>query len=158
MDYHITWYECPYWDNVQWPWPGSIPQKSRSHGTIKGQSIHALVCAITYLCIDGIPFNFVHMFFCPIWDIVQWHWLGHILQSSRLCDTFKGHCTHVCVRAITYLCIKASAGDIAVLCTALCGLSSLPLFYHFVLMIIFCNKSFWSLHITVSYYPISSCK
>jgi len=26
---------------VQWPWTGSIPQRSISHGTIKGQSTHA---------------------------------------------------------------------------------------------------------------------
>jgi len=26
MDYHLTWYKCfPHWDDVQWPWPGSIP-------------------------------------------------------------------------------------------------------------------------------------
>jgi len=36
MDYHLTGYKCcPYWDNVQWPWPGSIPQRSRSHKTFK---------------------------------------------------------------------------------------------------------------------------
>ena len=38
MDFHITWYKCfPHWDDVQWPWPGSITQRSRSHKTFKGQ-------------------------------------------------------------------------------------------------------------------------
>ena len=35
-------------------WPGSIPQRSRSHKTFKGQSIHACFRAVTYVCIDGI--------------------------------------------------------------------------------------------------------
>jgi len=26
---------CPHWDDVQWPWQGSIPQRSRSHKTFK---------------------------------------------------------------------------------------------------------------------------
>jgi len=43
---------CPHWDDVQWPWPGSIPQRSRSHETFKVQSTHARVRAITYVCID----------------------------------------------------------------------------------------------------------
>jgi len=31
MDYHITWYKCsPHLNHVQWPWPRSIPQRSRS--------------------------------------------------------------------------------------------------------------------------------
>ena len=38
MYFHITWYKCfPHWDDVQWPWPGSITQRSRSHKTFKGQ-------------------------------------------------------------------------------------------------------------------------
>ena len=38
MDYHITWYKCfPHWYEVQWPRPGSITQRSRSHKTFKGQ-------------------------------------------------------------------------------------------------------------------------
>jgi len=62
MDYHLTWYKCcPHWDNVQWHWLGSIPQRSRSHKTSKGQSTHACVCTITYICIDGLPSNLVQM-------------------------------------------------------------------------------------------------
>jgi len=57
MDYHLTWYKCCFhWDDVQWPWPGSIHQRSRSHDTIKGQSTHACVRA-TYqtTCISYFP-------------------------------------------------------------------------------------------------------
>ena len=62
MDYHLTLYKCcPHWDDVQWPWLGSIPQRSRSHKTFKGQSTHACVCAVTYVCIDGLPSNLVQM-------------------------------------------------------------------------------------------------
>jgi len=62
MDYHLTWYKCcPHWDIVQWPWPGSIPQRSRSHTTFKGQSTHAHVSTITYVCIERLPFNLVQM-------------------------------------------------------------------------------------------------
>ena len=62
MDYHLFWYKCcPHWDNVQWPWLGSIPQRSRSHETFNGQSTHARVCAITNICIDGFPSNLVQM-------------------------------------------------------------------------------------------------
>ena len=92
-------YKYPYRDNVQWPWPGSIPQRSRSHWTIKVQSTHARVRVITYLCIDGIPYNLVQMFsylrHCAV------TLTGYRLQSSRSCNTFKGQSIHVCVRAIT---------------------------------------------------------
>ena len=64
MDHHLTWYNCcPHWDYVQWPWPGSIPQRSMSHKTFKGQSTHALVRAITYVCFDILPSNLVQMLF-----------------------------------------------------------------------------------------------
>jgi len=60
MDYHLTWYKCcPHWDDVQWPWPWSITQRSRSHETFKCQSTHARVRAVTYVCIDGLPSNLV---------------------------------------------------------------------------------------------------
>jgi len=62
MDYHLIWYKCcPHWDGVQWPRLGSIPQRSRSHKTFKGQSTHAHVRAITYVCIDGLLSNLVQM-------------------------------------------------------------------------------------------------
>ena len=62
MDYHLTWYKCcPHWDDVQWPWLGSIPQRSWSHNTFKVQSTNARVCAITYVCIDGLSSNLVQM-------------------------------------------------------------------------------------------------
>ena len=62
MDYHLTWYKCcPHWNDVHWPWPGSIPQRSRSHETFKGQSTHARVCSITFVCMDGLPSNLVQM-------------------------------------------------------------------------------------------------
>ena len=60
MYYHLTWYTCcPHWDDVQWPWPRSIPH--RSDETFKGQSTHALVRTITDVCIDGLPYNLVQM-------------------------------------------------------------------------------------------------
>jgi len=44
MEYHLTWYQCcPHWDDVQWPWHGCIPQRSRSHKTFNVQSTHACV-------------------------------------------------------------------------------------------------------------------
>jgi len=50
MDYHIMWYKCcPHWDDVQWPWSLSIPQRSRSYKTFKGLITHACVCALTCL-------------------------------------------------------------------------------------------------------------
>ena len=62
MDYHLTWYTCcPHWDDVQLPWPRSIPQRSMSHNTFKGLSTHAGVRAITYVCIDGLQSNLVQM-------------------------------------------------------------------------------------------------
>ena len=62
MDYHLTWYKCcSHWDTVQWPWPGSIPQRSRSHKPFTDQSTHARVRSITYICIDGLPSNLVQM-------------------------------------------------------------------------------------------------
>ena len=58
MDYNLTWYKCcPHLDNVQWPWPGSIPQRSKSHKTFNGQSTHACV----RVRIDGLPSNLVQM-------------------------------------------------------------------------------------------------
>ena len=52
---------CPHWDDVQWPWPVSIPQRLRSHKTFKGQSTHACFRAITYVCIEGLPSNLVQL-------------------------------------------------------------------------------------------------
>jgi len=46
MDYHLAWYKCSHWVNVQWLWHGSIPQRSRSHTTFNGQSTHACFHAI----------------------------------------------------------------------------------------------------------------
>jgi len=51
----------PHWDDVQWSWPGSKPQRSRSPESFKGQSTHARVRDITYVCIDGLPSNLVQM-------------------------------------------------------------------------------------------------
>jgi len=54
MDYRLTWYKCcPHWDDVQWSCLRSIPQRSRSYSTFKGQSTHAW-----YKC-------------CPYWDDVH---------------------------------------------------------------------------------------
>ena len=64
MDYHLTWYKsCLHWDDVQWPWLGSIRQRSRSQDTFKVQSTHACVRTITYvytvhkMCIYPIIFR-----------------------------------------------------------------------------------------------------
>jgi len=38
-----------------------IPQRLRSHKTFKGQRTHARVRTITYLFIDGLPYNLVQM-------------------------------------------------------------------------------------------------
>ena len=71
MDYHLTWYKCcPHWEDVQWPWPGSIPQRSRSHNTFKGLSTHAGVRSITYVCIDILPSNLVPMLSSLRWCAV----------------------------------------------------------------------------------------
>ena len=71
MDYHLTWNKCcPHWGDVRWPWPGFIPQRSRSHKTFKGQSIHACVCSITYICINGLPSNLVQMLSSMKWCAV----------------------------------------------------------------------------------------
>jgi len=71
MDDHLTCYKCcPHWDDVQWPWPGSIPQRSSSHKTFKGQSTHACVCAITYICMDGLPSNLLQMLSSLRWCAV----------------------------------------------------------------------------------------
>ena len=69
IDYHIIWSKCcPHWDDLQWPWPRSIPQGSRSLKTFEGQSTHACVRAITYLCIED---------WVGIWPsfgcLVNWH-------------------------------------------------------------------------------------
>ena len=62
MDYHLTWCKFwPHWDNVHWSWLGSIPQRSRSQGTFKGQSTHACVHTIPYICIDWLPSSLVQM-------------------------------------------------------------------------------------------------
>ena len=62
MDYLLTWYKCfLHSDDVQWPWLRSIPQRSRSHKTFKGQSTHARAQAITYVCMDGLPSNLEQM-------------------------------------------------------------------------------------------------
>ena len=56
-DHHYTC--CPHRDDVQWPWPGSIPQRSRSLNTLK-VIVHVIVKAVTcniYLYIDGLPYN-----------------------------------------------------------------------------------------------------
>jgi len=58
----LTWYKCcPHWVDVQWPWPKSIHQRWRSQKTFKGQSTHAYVRVVTYVCIDGFPSNLEQM-------------------------------------------------------------------------------------------------
>ena len=129
MDYHLTWYKCcPHWDDVQWPWLRSIPQRSRSHNTFKGQNIHACVPAITYICIDGLPSNLVQMLsslrqcahiqeylgywsnnlyflFSHSWPVVVYNF-GQVQSTSQ--DERKTKCSK-----------KITARDIAVLWTAL---------------------------------------
>ena len=63
---------------------------SRSHKTFKGQSTHAPVCAITQICIDGLPSNLVQMLSslrqCAVTltsGSVQL-WSGSTYQSVRL--------------------------------------------------------------------------
>ena len=143
MVYHITLYECSYWDNVKWPWPGSIPHRSRPQGTIKGQSIHPRVRAISYLCTDGIPYNLVLMF----------SYLRRAVTLTRV-HTSKVKVMQYIYRS-EYKCLYPRdnllmhwrfSGDIAVLWTALCGYSSLPALYHvdivyqFVPMIMFSHN------------------
>ena len=126
MDYHPTWYKCwSHWDDVQWPWPGSIPQLSRSHKTFKGQSTHACVHAITYVYIDGLPSNWVQMLsslrrcayiqeylghrsnnlyvlFSHSWPVVVYNF-GQVQRTSQ--DERKTKCFK-----------KTTVGNIAVLC------------------------------------------
>ena len=104
MDYHLTWYKCcPHWDDVQWPWRGSIPQRSSSHEKFKGQSSHPRLSAISYVCINGLPSYLVHIL--SSMSAVQWHWPGTLTQRSRSHNTFNGPSTRPRVRAITYVCI-----------------------------------------------------
>ena len=71
MDYHLTWYKCcPYWDDVQWPWPASIPQRSRSHKTFKGQSTHASVTCSYIQEYLGYQSNNLYFLFSHSWPVV----------------------------------------------------------------------------------------
>ena len=55
MDYPITWYKCcPHLDLDLGPYL----KRPSSPKTLKGQSTHTHVCTITYLCIDGLPYNY----------------------------------------------------------------------------------------------------
>jgi len=93
MDYYIIWYNCwPHWDNAQWPWPGSIPQRSRLHKIFKGQSTHARVRTITYLRIEALAddkailwtallifkvIKFSFFLSCSVWLVLKYlpnHW------------------------------------------------------------------------------------
>jgi len=90
---HLTWYKCcPHWDDVQWPWPRSTHQRSRSHNTLKGHSTHARVRTITYVCIDRLPSNLVQMLSslrpCAL------TLTGSIPQRSRSHKTFNKSRTH----------------------------------------------------------------
>ena len=79
--------------------PGPYLKGQGPTGQLKVRVCHARVRTITYLCIDGIPYNLVQMFSylrrCAV------TLTGYILQSSRSCNTFKGQSIHVCLRAIT---------------------------------------------------------
>ena len=129
MDNHLTWYKCcPYWDDVRWPWLWSIPRRSRSHSTFKGQSTHACVRTIIYVCIDGLQYNLVQMLsslrrcayikeylgyqsnnlyylFSHSWSVVAYNF-GQVLRTSQV--TRKTKCTK-----------KTRVGDKAVLWSAL---------------------------------------
>ena len=129
MDYHPSWYKCcPHWDDVQWPWLGSIPQ--RSHSTFKGQSTHARFCAITYVGIDftytthnlnnfnkypsitcsyiqeylGYRSNNLYFLFSHSWPVVVYDF-GQVQRTSQVERKTK--------------CSKKTMRDIAVLWTAL---------------------------------------
>jgi len=88
MDYHIIWYNCwRHWDDAQWRWPGSIPQRSRLHKIFKGQSTNAHVCTITYLRIEALAdeeailwtalLSFLFFLICSAWLVLKYlqnHW------------------------------------------------------------------------------------
>ena len=101
MDYHLTWYKCcPHWDDVQWPWLGSIPQRSGSHDTFNGQSTHAH--ALTYTTHNlnnfnkypsitcsyiqeylGYLSNKLYFLFSHSWPVVVYNF-GHVQRTSTV--------------------------------------------------------------------------
>ena len=120
MDYHVTWYNCcPHWDDVQWPWPGSISQRSRSHQTFNCQSTHALVCAITYVSLMDYHLTWYKSCSYYYYDDVHWPWPGSIPQRSRSHETFNGQGTHARVCAITYVCIDGLQSNLVQMLSSL---------------------------------------
>ena len=110
MDYHLTWYKCcPYWDDVQWPWPASIPQRSRSHKTFKGQSTHASVTCSYIQEYLGYRSNNLYFLFSHSWPVVVYTFC-QVQRTSQVERKTK------CSKSTT-------TGDIAVLWTALFSLS-----------------------------------
>ena len=129
MDYHLIWYKCcPHWDKVPWPWHGSIPQRSRSHSTFKGQSTNACVRTITYVCIDVLPSYLVQMLSSLRWCSYIQEYLGY--RSNNLYFLFSHSWPGVVynfgqvqrtsqVERKTKCSKKKTAGDIAVVGTAI---------------------------------------
>ena len=99
---------------MQWHWPGSIPQRSRSHNTFKGQGTHARDCSIMYVCINGLPSNMVQMLSsltrCAL-TLTQIH-------TSKV-KAFKGRSTHARVRSLTYVCIDGLPSNLLQMLSAL---------------------------------------
>ena len=152
MDYHLTWYKCcPHWDDMQWPWPVCIPQRSRSHKTFKGQSTHACVRTITY--IYALMDYHLTWYKCPYWDLC-----AHIQEyigywSNNLYFLFShswpvvvhnsGQVQRISqVERKTKCSKKTTEGDIAVLWTALLLLLQ-SYFYCLLLSCYFYFEKFW---------------
>ena len=87
MDYHLTWYKCcPHWEDVQWPWPGSIPQR---HWPV-----------VMYIFFGVFLWIHVVMFLKPtfllLWQSVDWpvlslqHQLSHWVFLSLALNQIEG--------------------------------------------------------------------
>ena len=110
MDYHLTWYKCcPLWDDVQWPWPGSRPQRSEytcscSRYNLMDYHLSWYKCAYIqeYL---GYRSNNLYFLFSHSWPVVVYNF-GQLQRTSQV--ERKTKCSN-----------KTTVGDIAVLWTAL---------------------------------------
>ena len=70
---------CPHWDAVQWPWPRSIPQKSRSHKTFKGQSTQSWSCLLYNLRMHLMDYHLTWYKCCPRLDDI-------LINNGHKCD------------------------------------------------------------------------
>ena len=108
---------------------------------LKGQGQTRHFYLRVHMRISGLSLTYAMMDYhvtwyncCAHWEDVQW--LGHTRHLN--CQS-----THACVRAITYLWIEASVGDIAVFWTALAYL-----WYKLHLLIAYCTNHYFICYYT----------